>query len=73
LLVTSVATDGPAARAGLTVGDVLLNVDDKDVETRYDLLWLLGSDTVGRRVVAKGMRGGAPFEWRIEIGERPAA
>ena len=73
LLVTSVATDGPAARAGLTIGDVLLNVDDKEVETRYDLLWLLGSDTVGRQVVAKGLRGGAPFEWRIDIGERPAA
>jgi S1-C subfamily serine protease len=73
LLVTSIAADGPAARAGLTVGDVLLNVGDKDVETRYDLLWLLGSDTVGRQVVAKGLRGGAPFEWRIEIGERPAA
>jgi S1-C subfamily serine protease len=73
LLVTSVAADGPAARAGLTVGDVLLNVGDKDVETRYDLLWLLGSDTVGKQVVAKGLRGGAPFEWRIEVGERPAA
>jgi S1-C subfamily serine protease len=73
LVVVSIAADGPAARAGLTVGDVLLNVDDKDVETRYDLLWLLGSDTVGRQVVAKGLRGGAPFEWRIEVGERPAA
>ena len=73
LLVTSIAADGPAARAGLTVGDVLLNLDDKDVRTRYDLLWLLGSDTVGRQVLAKGLRGGAPFEWRIEVGERPAA
>jgi S1-C subfamily serine protease len=73
LLVTSIAADGPAARAGLTVGDVLLNVDDKDVRTRYDLLWLLGSDTVGKQVLAKGLRGGAPFEWRIEVGERPAA
>jgi S1-C subfamily serine protease len=73
LLVSSISTDGPAARAGMAVGDVLLNIDDKDVQTRYDLLWLLGSDTVGRRVVAKGLRGGAPFEWRIEVGERPAA
>jgi len=73
LLVTSIAADGPAARAGVTIGDVLLNVADKDVETRYDLLWLLGSDTVGRQIVAKGLRGGAPFEWRIEVGERPAA
>lgn len=73
LLVTSVAPDGPAARAGMTVGDVLLNVDDADVRTRYDLLWLIGSESVGRQVVAKGLRGGAPYEWRIEVGERPAA
>lgn len=71
LLVAGVVPDGPAARAGMVVGDVLLNIDNADVRTRYDLLWLLGPESVGRQIVARGLRGGAPFEWRIEVGERP--
>jgi S1-C subfamily serine protease len=73
LLVISVAPNGPAARAGMTVGDILLNVDDTEVRTSYDLLWLLGPESVGKPMVAKGLRGGVAFEWRFEVGERPAA
>lgn len=72
LVVVSVEPNGPADRAGITVGDVLLAIDGTEVRTSYDLLGLLGPESVGRPMVAKGLRGGAPFQWRIEIGERPA-
>ena len=72
LVVVNVEPNGPADRAGITVGDVLLAIDGTEVRTSHDLLGLLGPESVGKQMVVTGLRGGAPFQWRIEIGERPA-
>jgi S1-C subfamily serine protease len=41
VLVSSVAADSPAARAGLKAGDVISSVNGQNVASRYDLLRIL--------------------------------
>ena len=71
LLVVGVTADSPAERAGVLVGDVLLDFDGRTVESPEDLLGLLVGDRVGRRVGVKVLRGGEERELALTVGERP--
>jgi len=68
LLVSSVADDGPAARAGLRVGDVIVTVADRAVADLHDLRDRLQPGTaVGMRV----SRGGHGQDLTVDVAERP--
>lgn len=71
LLVVGVTAGGPAAAAGVLVGDVLLEFDGHPVEAPEELLDLLLGDRVGRTVTLKVLRGGAAAELTVTVGERP--
>lgn len=73
LLVVDVSVDGPAARAGLLVGDVIVSLDGHPISEPEDLLDLLAGDRVGTAVTLQLIRGGAPLEVAVTIGERPAS
>ena len=62
----------PAARAGVIVGDVILDLDGQAVSSPEDLLDLLRGDRVGRDVSLRLLRGGAPKEISVTVEERPA-
>jgi S1-C subfamily serine protease len=72
LLVVGVTGDSPAAKAGVLVGDVLLEFDRHVVESPEELLDLLLGDRVGRQVPLQALRGGAVVELKVTVGERPA-
>jgi S1-C subfamily serine protease len=71
LLVTNVAADGPAAAAGLLIGDVILALDGTPVSSPEDLLDLLTGSRVGHDAALELLRGGAPLDVRVTIGARP--
>jgi S1-C subfamily serine protease len=71
LLVAGVTDRGPAAAAGVLVGDVLLEFDGRPIESPEDLLDLLLGDRVGRPATLKILRGGAVTELAVVVGERP--
>ena len=71
LLIVSVESDAPAAKAGLLLGDVLIAVDGKRLESFDQLLDMVGSEAVGKRVKIEIVRGGAKRTVDLEIGERP--
>lgn len=72
LLIVSVEEEGPAARAGLHLGDVLVAFDGQAVRQPGDLLPLLEESRVGASVVARVVRGGEAKEVKIEIALRGA-
>ena len=71
LLIVSVEPDAPAAKAGLLLGDVLIAVDGKRLESFDQLLDIVGSEAVGKRVKIEIVRGGSKRTVDLEIGERP--
>jgi len=70
LLVSSVADDGPAAAAGLMVGDVVVAAGGGPVTSIEALRELLG-EQVGARLRLKIARGGQPMELALDVAERP--
>ena len=70
LLVTEVEPDSPAARAGLSVGDLLLALDGTSLGHMGDLLPLLEEERIGEQARARIARGGAVTEIQLTIGAR---
>ena len=73
VLVVSIDSDGPAARAGLLVGDIVMTWNGKPIDRVRDVMHLLGADSVGTTVDLELIRGGAPTTLQIVLGERPLA
>jgi S1-C subfamily serine protease len=73
ILVVSIDPDGPAARAGMLVGDIVTAWNAKPVDRVREVMRLLGPDSVGHAVDLGLLRGGAPTALKIVIGERAVA
>lgn len=73
LLVCGIVEDGPAAKAGLLVGDVIVALDGHAVASPEDLLDLLAGDRVGKAATVSILRGGTPQDVAVTIGERRAS
>jgi S1-C subfamily serine protease len=71
VIVLSVEPDGPAERAGLLIGDILVALDGKPIEDTDDVQSVLEPGFVGKPVKAAIVRAGALTEAAITIGERP--
>ena len=71
LIVVMVEPSGPAARAGVLLGDVLVALDGGPVGDLDDVQAQLGSDRVGAEISAVVLRGGVRTELRITVGEQP--
>ena len=68
LLVSSLAEDGPAARGGLLVGDVIVKLGGEPVGSPDALRDLL---QVGTRAIVAVVRGGQGQELALDVAERP--
>ncbi len=70
LMTVSVDQDAPAGRAGLTIGDVLLDLNGQVVE-RPETVRPLLAEMVGKTVSARILRGGQLLTLEIAVAERP--
>ena len=71
VLTRAVTPAGPAARAGILVGDVLLAIDETTLESPEELMDVLLTTGAGHRATLQLLRGGAATEVAVTIGERP--
>lgn len=70
LMVIGTESDGPAAKAGLMQGDVLVGLGDQAVQEIDDLQSALGPGSVGKSLKARFVRGGEVKELSVMVGER---
>lgn len=72
LVILSVEHDGPAASAGLLVGDVIVKLGGRPIEDTEDLVDALSAtDVVGRTFNLDLVRGGEQVNADVLVGERP--
>ena len=72
LMMLSVEADAPADKAGVTIGDLMLALDDAPTADTDDVQTILMGREVGDVVKLKLLRGGEVIEVEITLGERPA-
>ncbi|WP_257462246.1 S1C family serine protease [Archangium lipolyticum] len=70
LILLTVEPDGPADKAGLLIGDVLVSLGGQPLHSIEELLGYLGDEKVGTQVQARVLRAGEVRELPITIGKR---
>src|SRR5580658_9168897 len=73
LRVAEVVADGPAARAGLRTGDLLISAGGQPVQKAQDLQRLMFSEAIGRPLAITVMRNGALVDVIAQPSELVAA
>jgi S1-C subfamily serine protease len=70
LLVTHVEPKGPAAQAGVMVGDVIVSFNGKRVHGVSEILHLLRALRIGDTISLSVLRGGARLDLTVSVADR---
>src|SRR6185436_2843454 len=71
VLIRSVTPNGPAARAGIEQGDVVVSVAGQPVTPDQTLAYIVAQQAIGARVPVELIRHGQRRNVTIAIAERP--
>ncbi|HUD63138.1 MAG TPA: trypsin-like peptidase domain-containing protein [Candidatus Sulfotelmatobacter sp.] len=70
-IVLEVHSDGPADKAGIVIGDILVSLAGQSITRLEDVQSLLAGDAIGKTLPLKFIRGGAVQDGNIVVAERP--
>jgi len=70
-IVMDVHPGGPADKAGIVIGDILISLTGQAVTRLEDIQAHLGGDAIGKTLALKFVRGGAIQEGSVVVAERP--
>jgi putative serine protease PepD len=71
-LISTVVANGPAETAGLQSGDVILQIDGKDIMSSEDVATAINGDHVGQIIAVRVRRGGQELTLKVDLTDRPA-
>jgi S1-C subfamily serine protease len=71
LIVLTVESNGPADKAGVLIGDIVVAIDGAVIERTEDLQAYSDSGVIGKSARVNFIRGGRLEESAITVGERP--
>ncbi|STY93578.1 S1C family serine protease [Moraxella bovis] len=72
VVIASVMADGPAGKAGLQAGDVVLSLDGKTIDNANTLIGIVSAKAPDSTLDAVVKRGDDEHELTITVGERPS-
>ena len=67
-LVADVPPGGPADKAGIKRGDVIVSFDEKEIKEMKDLPYIVASTPVGKTVTVEVIRKGRTKSIQVEVG-----
>jgi serine protease Do len=70
-VIEYVAPGGPADKAGLQPGDVIVAFDTTPIDRSTKLQWLASTAGVGRSVTVRVQRDGKAFDQKVTLGQLP--
>lgn len=70
VIVLEVEPDGPAGKAGIVIGDILVELSGAPVSRLEDVQAHLQGDAIGKPLAAKIVRGGVSQNVTVTVGER---
>jgi len=70
VIVLETSPGGPADKAGVMIGDILVELGGHTVTRPEDVHSLLGEDAIGKSLMLKYVRGGKVREGSIEVADR---
>jgi S1-C subfamily serine protease len=70
VIVIETEPEGPAHKAGVMIGDILVSLGDKPVAHLGDVQEQLAGDTIGKPLAATILRGGTVKQLTLVVGER---
>jgi serine protease Do len=70
-VIEFVAGGGPADKAGLAPGDVIVAFDGTPIDRKNQLQWLANTAGVGRVVTVRALRDGKAFDQKVTLGLLP--
>jgi Tol biopolymer transport system component len=68
--LSGVSPVGPAAKAGVKAGDIIIKLGGKDVQNIYDYTYVMGEIKIGAETTITVQREGKPVELKIMPGSR---
>lgn len=71
-IVTNIEPNGPAARAGIQRGDVIVRINGQEVTTENTLSYIVANQPIGRPIPVEIIRNGRRLNLTATIGERPS-
>ncbi len=70
LILVSLQPEGPAEKAGLLLGDILLSLEGESLTGIDELVGLLDQRRIGTEVTLRILRAGQPQERTVAVGSR---
>jgi serine protease Do len=70
VVVNSVESGSPAERAGLKMGDVILSVNGKTIQSGDQLVGIVSDTEVGKKLELEILRDKKPLTAEVEVGDR---